>query len=201
MTLSSLVFENVEALNSNNFPSTPFLAVVRDLSALASMLGPPLYFAARDIRSKIEIMEAHLSEVDHPPHETAGYPLRLLVKHELRTNTADNAQQPSISRTFMRLVWFLDFVTTLCDLLCHDEERPVHECAREAYEQCLAPYHKMFVQVAVRVSLWACPSRETFLAAFDGGVTTLRELAMRLRPPVDVMWVFCRENKLDKLKH
>lgn len=216
------VLECLRVLNDpdafKNFPSLPLLTLVRELAKLTSLLGPALYFAARDIDSKIHTIEAHLvrlgDETQQRPHDTLGYPLRLVVLNEQKTRAEYDAAHPSVSSTFMRLVWFLDFTQKFTALICGPREQPspagpdepaVHNCASDAYEQCLAPYHKPLVRVAVRLGLYACPSRNTFYEKLNvepRGETSvfLRRLSDELRDPVESMWAFSRRLNLSDLR-
>ena len=236
------VLSGLELLNNQatfkNFPSTPFLDVVKELAKLTSLLGPALYFAARDVDSKIKNIEAHLQNIAETtgqrPHDTLGYPLRLLVLNEAQNGTADNPEHPSVSRTFMRLIWFLDFTlhfaVSISDVgsvePLEDDgaggggggEPALHTCAREAYEKCLAPFHKPLVCVAVRLGLYACPSRNTFYAKLNPNSTLhdgndpnpvravaaanvqLRQLGERLQTPVKLLWEFARERGLQTIR-
>ena len=209
---SPRVFQYLRILNDpdafKNFPSLPLLTLIRELAKLTSLLGPALYFAARDIESKIQTIETHLArlseETRQPPHETRGFPLRLVVLNEQKTRAGYDATHSSVSSTFMRLVWFLDFTQKFTALICGPGEPAVHTCASDAYEQCLAPYHKPLVRVAVRLGLYACPSRNTFydkLNVEPRGETTefLRRLSDQLRDPVELMWAFSRRLNLSDL--
>ena len=202
-----------------NFPSTPLLLLCKELSKLTSMLSPPLYFAARDIKSKIKIVEDNLALVHkatgREPHPTQGYPLRLIIKNEMGdsdggTSGNNNTNLPSVTRTLMRLVWFLDFTSVLCSKISRDAEKTLQTCVGEAYELCLSPYHKPLVRVSVQLALYACPSRETFCRNLglddESNHTTTKSLQMlmvlsqNLRQPVDTMWKFFRENNIVQLQ-
>ena len=195
-----------------NFPSTPLLFLCKELSKLTSMLSPPLYFAARDIKSKIKIVEDNLVLVQQAtgraPHPTQGYPLRLIIQNEMGTDATNNSSLPSVTRTLMRLVWFLDFTCVLCSKISRDVEKTLQTCVGEAYELCLSPYHKPLVRVSVQLALYACPSRETFcqnlgVDAATNNHTSLQMLMMlsrNLRQPVDTMWKFFRENNIVQLQ-
>ena len=193
------------------FPSTPLLVLCKELSKLTSMLAPPLYFAARDIKSKIKIVEDNLLIVQkatgQAPHPTQGYPLRLIIQNEMNGDGGS-----SVTRTLMRLVWFLDFTCVLCSKISRDADKTLQTCVGEAYELCLSPYHKPLVRVSVQLALYACPSRETFcqnLGLDTANTTTtttttslemLMVLSRNLRQPVDTMWKFFRQNNIVQLE-
>ena len=212
---SQRVFEYLQILNDpdafKNFPSLPLLTLIRELAKLTSLLGPALYFAARDIESKIQTIETHLTrlseETKQRPHETRGFPLRLVVLNEQKNRAAYDAAHPSVSSTFMRLVWFLDFTQQFTAQLSgsHAQEPALHNCASDAYEHCLAPYHKPLVRVAVRLGLYACPSRNTFYEKLnveprDETNAFLRQLRDQLRNPVELMWAFSKRLNLSDLR-
>ena len=204
-------------------PSTPLLHVCREITKLTTLLGPALYFAAKDINAKLSIIEHHLSEAHtqtgQAPHPSLGFPLRLLMLSEIKTGrtTATNNNTtggvPSLCRTFARVVWFLQFTTTLLTVLL-DESAPstalsMQQIASRAYESALAPHHKPFVRAAVQVALFtACPSRTTFMKRLlqspeeDAGVpatASLQWFTSALRAPLVAMHAFSDAHSLSAL--
>jgi hypothetical protein len=204
-------------------PSTPLLKVCREITKLTTLLGPALYFAAKDINAKLGIIEHHLSaahtQTGQAPHPSLGFPLRLLMLSEIETgtttlNTVDGV--PSVCRTFARIVWFLQFTATLLAIFIDESAASaalsMQQIASRAYESALASHHKPFVQAAVRVALFtACPSRLTFMKRLQqspGGdvgdppeatVASIHWFTSALQAPLATMLSFSDANSLSTL--
>lgn len=200
-------------------PSTPLLQVCREITKLTTLLGPALYFAAKDINAKLSIIEHHLTEVSRrtgqAPHPSLGFPLRLLMLGEIESGTTTTTNIPSLCRTFARVVWFLQFTTTLLTILTDESAAAtalsMQQIASRAYESALAPHHKPFVRAAVQVALFtACPSRLTCIkrlvpsspegdASAPSTIASLRCFTSALRAPLVTMHAFSNAHSLSTL--
>lgn len=147
--------------------------------------------------------EGGAAPVGKPP---LGYSLRDIILSEIAENRADNRKYPSVSRTLMRLVWFLDFTEALTSNLVNPElqELELRECSSRAYDDRLSRHHTWFVRKAVGAGMYACPLRITFYTNCGGGnpegaEEQLRDVGLLLRRPVEVLWEFYRANGIDAL--
>jgi len=197
-----------------HFPSTPLLKVCRELTKLTSLMGPALYFAAKDINSKLGIIEHHLAlaqaQTSQTPHTSLGFPLRLLMISEIERHAHINPtpETPTLCRTFARIVWFLQFVTALLAKLTDESAAALslQQAASAAYEQALAPHHKPLVRATVRLALLtACPSRAVFMERIERAATaaatvaTLRSFTSQLEAPLALMQAFSFTHSLSAL--
>lgn len=220
ITAQLAVLNNEETCR--HFPSTPLLKVCRELTKLTSLMGPALYFAAKDINSKLGIIEYHLAQAqaqtNQLPHTTLGFPLRLLMISEIERQAHINTtpETPTLCRTFARIVWFLEFVTVLLTKLTDDSAaaQSLQQVASYAYEQALAAHHTPLVRTAVRIALLtACPSRAVLMerieqqqqhadaaaAAADAPTETLRLFTSQLHAPLALMQTFSFTHSLSAL--
>ena len=147
-------------LGAGVLPPSMFVDVCRDLAKFVALCGPALQFAAYDVQTKLGTLESRLG---------TKYVRSLfdVITDELRNGTIDSTSTHSVGRCVQRMTWFLDYAKTLIHHLTQktSADMELSQCARAAYEECLAENHTWLTRQAVRLALHACPDRRTFYHA------------------------------------
>ena len=160
-------------------------------------------FALSDIVGKLDQIDEHTKESGDD-----GPGLLAIVSKEVELNVHDTGKSsPSITRTLLRLMWFLDFVAKLLHILGEKQDSAVSSAAREAYSETLATHHPWLVRKAASASMSLCPSRTTFMEKIglvsleesDRG-NILRTTASMMHRTLSGLWQYYEEKKLTKLK-
>lgn len=164
--------------------ATPFLELCDQISAMTRLLGPALKFAAKYMDTLLARTRQHVNEFTRVTE--VYYPhLGPSLVAMLHITPAETMHEPgSIRHCISRLIWMLDFTEALVTNLVSDKfaGKSVQACAAAAYEDRLACNHKWFIQKAVRLALYACPSRERLYA--DVSFAELTQLQTLLQKPV-----------------
>ena len=175
--------------------AAPFLQLCQQVSAMTRLLGPALKFAAKYMDTLLSKTREHVAEVSNAsdvyPH--LGPSLVALV----RTTPPSSMHDPgSIRHCISRLIWLLDFteafITNLVSAMFADQS--LQACAAAAYEDRLAVNHKWFVRKAVRLALYACPSRAQLYT--NVSPQELEKLRAALQRPVAFCYNFLQEEGL-----
>jgi hypothetical protein len=199
MTHYELFAEVNEYLAADVLPSALFMEACTKLATWVGLCGPALQFAAYDVHLKLSTLQTRLgSSVPHSLFE--------VILKEQQDGTLDIPSTPSVGRCVQRLSWFLDYAKTLIKHLTQkssaDMELP--QCARAAYEECLAPNHNWLTRQAVRLALHACPSRRTFYRAVSDDMAetfkTLASIHSTLEVTVAFLYKFYATHNISKLQ-
>ena len=127
----------------------------------------------------------------------------------LRLNVHDAGKKnPSITRTLLRLMWFLDFVAAFLSKLGENTSASVTFVAREAYNEKLAPNHPWIVRKAASASMALCPSRDSLMKSISLNGTTPSEeqceilisTGNEMKKTLDKLWAYYTSNEITKLK-
>jgi len=166
--------------------AAPFLQLCEQVSAMTRLLGPALKFAAKYMDTLLAKTREHVAEFT-----TAS--LVALV----RTTPPSSMHEPgSIRHCISRLIWLLDFteafITNLVSAKFADQS--LQACAAAAYEDRLAVNHKWFVRKAVRLALYACPSRAQLYTHVSP--QELEKLRAALQHPVAFCYNFLQQEGL-----
>lgn len=182
MLNKALLWESCEQLQANEvlqcLRADTFLTVCEQISAMTQLLGPALKFAGKYMDTLLvrtrELAPGGASLValtEAAPVYTMHHP-------------------GSIRHCVSRLIWLLDFTEALVTNLVSDKftDQSVQACAAAAYEDRLAVNHKWFVRKAVRLALYACPSRDRLYREMT--VEELNRLRQLLNWPVAWCYAF-----------
>lgn len=108
------------------------------------------------------------------------------------------------SRSLLRLMWFLDFLSALLGRLLQDKTE-LKECATTAYEEALAPHHPWIVRKSIGAAMYFVPSKEKFWHNLAGSHDSsyIRPRLQQFVELVEVLraelWAYYRAHKIDKL--
>ncbi|KAH9094012.1 hypothetical protein Ae201684P_016630 [Aphanomyces euteiches] len=92
--------------------------------------------------------------------------LRSIVAKEvdLGLATAGGKKHPSVSRSVLRLIWFLDFVETIMRVLVESTSEELGSGVSKAYESTLGTRHPWLIRKGVMTALSTCPTKTAVLA-------------------------------------
>ena len=176
--------------------ATPFLQLCEQVSAMTRLLGPALKFAANYMDTLLATTREHVTAFTAAtdvfyPH--LGPSLVALV----RITPVSAMHEPgSVRHCISRLIWLLDFTEAFVTNLVSAKfvDHSLQACAAAAYEDRLAANHKWFVRKAVRLALYACPSREQLYK--DASLAELERLRAALQRPVAFCYNLLQEEGL-----
>jgi hypothetical protein len=87
----------------------------------------------------------------------------------------------------------------LAGLAAAPRTKTMKECANEAYEKCLKPYHGFFASSAFSVVLQFPPTRENFVQSLGGEAAYegMEQVVAEFKPTLDKIHQFLEDNNLN----
>ena len=174
-------------------------------------LGTVFSFVAKDVDSKIAILESYRSD----PETGANYEtFQSMIKYEESEQLLQDQKRPSGARTVLRLHRALQFFSEFMDELAKvSGSCATSHLARDCYRKTLAPYHSWLVQKSASLAMYTLPSRDQLLsrsfAPSDGQdddqnssdnwehqSKTMNDLAAQSRQVYDLVQNLFEENRL-----
>lgn len=198
--------------HTHDVPGRLFVDTCAQIAALIGKCGTAFGMASADIAEKVEVLTHRFNELvesaetkglkivpaipDSEPDAAAAahapgttrVTLQRLFDDEIARGVAtiDAGDHPKFRagmRMTQRLMWFLDFVSTLLDKLETAPATSMKECISKAYEAALAPYHGWILRNTIYAALLMSPTREQFEKAV-GGPAAMDQL-LSIRPALD----------------
>lgn len=138
------------------------LSPVYDFTKFFDKISSALSMGFKDITEKVDLMRKILK--DYPEIND----IQTLVEKEIALNihklTGDNntklchkedkyKKYISGSRTFLLLLWFMEFLIHIFRKLLQDDDKSLKEILKGSYNEVLAPRHSGVVRTAVSVAL------------------------------------------------
>ncbi|CAD8060422.1 unnamed protein product [Paramecium sonneborni] len=149
-----------------------FIELCRETTKIFMQMGGILKTAFQDIISKCDIIERNQRNFSHVHVSLIQY--ILLEKnmdvakyngencdHLKGTELDAYANYESTARTVLRLMWFLDYVAVLLEMLINKPNVSLGSICAEAYNIALAPHHPFAVRFAARTGMLVVGSRES----------------------------------------
>jgi len=132
-------------------------------------MGTIFSFVTSDVHSKIGILQDHLSSEAGEHYETVEKMVQYEVGSGIIARPEKSGEQPSGSRTLLRLHRALEFLILLFRELAQsaDGAESFSALVGRAYGATLANHHSWVVRSAVYVALYAVPSRSTLVHRLD----------------------------------
>ena len=151
-----------------------FLVMIWELTKIFNQLGSSLSMAFSDITEKVNIIR-NLLKNEYPDI----WDIQSLIEQEIKLNiqelNGENNKELghkkgtlyhkyiSGSRTVLRLLWFLDFMVNICNLLVTTNDS-FSTCCKKAYDVALGIHHPWYVRSAASVAMsLTSSSREPML--------------------------------------
>ena len=114
----------------------------------------------------------------------------------------------SASRTFLRLLWFMEFLICIFKKLITEEDKTLKEILKDAYGQVLGPRHSFIVRTAVNAALSfaGCTKEEAVMYFFEENKITAetKNKVKEISDKMQIIWKagndFYAKNKLLDLK-
>lgn len=138
------------------------LSPVYDFTKFFDKISSALSMGFKDITEKVDLMRKILK--DYPEVND----IQTLIEKEISLNihklTGENnaklghkddkyKKYVSAARTFLRLLWFMEFLISIFRKLLKEEDKSLKEILKSAYNEVLAPRHSGVVRTAVSVAL------------------------------------------------
>ena len=104
-------------------------------------------------------------------------------------------------RMTQRLMWFLDFVSTLLAKMAAEPDLSMKQCISKAYEVALAPYHGWVLRNTIYAALLMSPTRDQFTKAVGGpeAVAALHAVLPALDELREGIWAKYRKEGLAEM--
>jgi len=164
----------------------PFLAACRLVLPVFDKLGVAFAAAKSDVSGNIERLAKRA-----PDHAA----LFDICRAEMAAGT--QASDAGCCKGLLWLKRFLEFAANLLEgLAAEPRTAPLKEVAHGAYATTLKPYHGWLASSAFAVVLQFPPSREAFVNSLNGDYENMTEVARRLRPTLERVHKFLKENGL-----
>ena len=200
-------------------PVIPFLRACLEIKKIVSALGTILGFASIEINDKVSGVllqfNQHSSaskknlpiaagESKEPSEDIPEVTLQSLLNDEVSIKGGVDKHK-STARELFRLLWTLDFITSLMNGLADGPDLTLKAAAVAAYSQTLSQHHGKLIRISVSAALLLLPDRQKFLksiAGAEGGsekpefVLLLKELTGSFAPVRESLWAYYREHGL-----
>ncbi|CAK4104609.1 unnamed protein product [Aphanomyces euteiches] len=149
-----------------------YLLASVETAKLLVCFGKATAFAGSTVSGYISSIETNLNtngalSDDHANEWRQTKPtLRSIVAKEvdLGLATAGGKKHPSVSRSVLRLIWFLDFVETIMRVLVESTSEELGSGVSKAYESTLGTRHPWLIRKGVMTALSTCPTKTAVLA-------------------------------------
>ena len=161
-SLAAILTKLDKVTDLEHFNPYYLLSPLYDFTKIFGKISAGLAIGFKDITEKVDLMRAIFK----------GYPdvdnIQDLVKKEMElgihTLTGKNNKDKghgkdaykkyiSASRTFLRLLWFMEFLIRIFRKICTDDAKSLKEILKESYEEVLSPRHTAVVRTAVGAAL------------------------------------------------
>lgn len=211
--------------SKHDIPLAAFMTGCEEVKKIIMTLGSAMSIASSDITEKVGILQKRLDDLKVLVQESGEAPplaegaevadddkrvrltLQFMVKHEMakKVERLESGPYVSGSRSLLRLMWFLDFISVLLTTMSSSASKELKECARDAYEAALAPHHPWIVRKTVSAAMFILPKRETFIRNLAAPNTpesvqpVLAALLAEVEPVRKELWAFYTQHKITDL--
>jgi hypothetical protein len=183
-------------------PYRPFVAALSEFAKAFAYFGLALNFAFADIAEKASIIVANFQDVGK------FHDLQSMIRDEISKGIEreNSKEYISTARSLLRLLWFLDFLLKVLELVFADSDAHLATLVRHAYELTLAPHHSLALRTAARIAIRYVPDTDAFVSQMLGEGKTwdqykaqLTQLITRVSPLRESLWGFYHDNSLETL--
>ncbi|MCQ2819585.1 MAG: GLTP domain-containing protein [archaeon] len=138
------------------------LSPIYDFTKIFGKISSALSLGFKDITEKVELMRVIFKS--YPEINNIQDLIQKEINlgiHELNGNNNEEKghgsdqykKYTSASRTFLRLLWFMEFLIRIFRKLVTDDDKNLKEILKAAYEEVLSPRHTAVVRTAVGAAL------------------------------------------------
>jgi hypothetical protein len=210
-----ILAKNLEEVNKNlaDIPTEAWNNAMLEFVKIFNQMGSAMSMAFNDITSKVGIVRRNCKTwgdlkggiITMIRHELA------LKIHILNGENPKLAPDPkyagyeSTARTVLRLMWFLDFTSTMLSNINDDRKIAMSSAAKNAYNVALGPHHPLLVRTGAGLAMMAAPNRDKLLGGLFPGETeegkykSLQKIVDLVAPIKVFLWKWYKENDLTNL--
>lgn len=159
----SSILENIDKLTDlNHFNPYNILSPIYEFTKIFGKISSALGMGFKDITEKVNLMRQIIKQ--YPSVNNIQDLILEEIKlniHQLNgKNNSDFGHKKdqyknyvSGSRTFLRLLWFLEFMIAISRKVVKDDNKTLKEILKDAYGEVLGPRHPFLVRAAVNTAL------------------------------------------------
>jgi len=169
-------------------------------------MGPIFSFIVTEVNSKLDILEHHLASEAGEHYRTVEEMIQYEVANGIITRSPEPGEQPSGSRTLLRLHRALQFITLFCcELAQADGTETFSAIAERAYSATLATHHEWVLSSLVSASLNALSTLSSFFrrvspeGSDEQVVDQLNTAVLAMQPVYDRIQTLYSDNGLLQL--
>lgn len=198
--LLDLLSQSQQDLNAT--PYRPFVAALKEFAKAFSYFGLALNFAFADIALKANTIVSNFQDIGR------FQDLQAMIRYEIDQGIEKGNTQEftSTARSLLRLLWFMDFLLKVLELVFSDPTAHLATLVRHAYELTLAPHHGLALRTAARIAIRYVPDTQVFIEQMLGPGKTwsqhksqLTQLISLISPLRESLWSFYYQNSLENL--
>lgn len=146
-----------------------YLQGFNELLRFFHLLGAVFIFVAKDVESKINILENYRKESEN------GFNYRTvqtMIEYEKSKNILEDTKRPSGARTLLRLHRALEFVSHfMLEVSNLGDDKGTADVARDCYKKTLAKYHPWYIKKSASIAMYTLPYRHQLVErAYCGSI-------------------------------
>lgn len=134
------------------------LISLESLFRFFNMLGAVFSFVAKDVQSKLDILEEYRNKEDIGKHYES---IQSMIEYEKAMHLLKDNKRSSGARTLLRLHRALEFFSLfMSELSKTDDQIGTGPVAKDCYKKTLAKYHPWYIRNSATIALTFLPNRE-----------------------------------------
>lgn len=143
----------------------PFTDACREIVKLMGGLGKAFEFAGGDMNDKLRIMDKRSQECALELGIARDQvTMQQMVEREIKAKTTHAGKKAAgATRTVVRLLWFLDFITVLLAKLGDQPTASLVGTIGTTYDETLSPRHMWVLRRVVKSGMSLVPEKKAFL--------------------------------------
>lgn len=209
------LIKNLEDINKNlgDIPTESWNNAMLEFVKIFNQMGSAMSMAFNDITSKVGIIRRNCkswSDLKGGIITMVRHEMALKINHLNGENPKEApdkkyAGYESTARTILRLMWFLDFTSTMLSHILEDRKMAVSTAAKKAYDVALGPHHPLLVRTGAGLAMMAAPGREKLLGGLfphdteETKYKNIQRIIDLVTPIKAFLWKWYKENDLTNL--
>jgi len=190
-----------------------FYDIMLEFGKIFRIMGSSLDMAYREINGKVGMIKRNYGQLqfnggimDFVKFEQAE---KITVLNGLNNELAPDPKYggyESTARTLLRLMWFLDFLSSFVGQLESDRKVGVSSACRKAYDVSLASRHPLPVRMAAKAAMTFAPGRKTILGGLfpkdlpdEEKYAAIKQMMELVEPVRKHLWDYYQSNGLADL--
>jgi len=210
-----MVLVTLMAENPDNIDIEVFCYFFIEICNLFKIMSMAMHIAFMDISTKAQTIMKNKEFHESQGKADAGKSLQAFVLMEIgegihtlngKTNskTIEDSKSwqytyASTSRTALRDMWLLDYLSILFGDLIRFPDKPMTEISRKAYDEAFGERHPWLIRKAASLAVAAVPSKEEFIQKTGIDINKLEEASTKVDIVKEALWRFYTQHGIDKL--